>query len=125
MTTIEAPVIGGTRRPVDGQASGSFVDLLLKMQDMLNQHPMGSNIRLVFMPEDSPTLSPDTILTEIVDAQTGVITLTPRKLQELSSEDMLHDASKINVYDQEFFAYATRPQAKYCYTDRAGTHHEI
>lgn len=88
-------------------------DLLRRLADVLAQHPAGSSFRLMFAPEGLE-VAEDEILVQAIDVERGVIELRPRKLDELSLDDMVHATQVLDPSDDEFNEYATSPMAARC-----------
>ncbi|MEU3458579.1 hypothetical protein ABZ721_01305 [Streptomyces sp. NPDC006733] len=74
----------------------------------------------MFVPEGLP-VAEDEVLVQVVKAEEGVIELRPRKLNELSLDDMVHATQVLDPSDDEFNEYATSPMAASC-LKRRGLH---
>ena len=95
--------------------ANSHIDLLHRLQAILESHPAGSAVRLLFIPEQLE-LEADEVLVQHVNPEQRTIELVPQKIDDLSPMDVILDTQVANPGDGAFNTYATSPQAASCLT---------
>ncbi len=93
--------------------ASDHVDLLTQLQGILQAHPAGSAVRLMFVPEELE-LGEDEVLVQHINTEQRTIELVPQKISELSLMDVVHDTQLMNPSDGSFNTYATSPKAASC-----------
>ncbi|MBP5867916.1 hypothetical protein [Streptomyces scabiei] len=92
---------------------GSQSNLAHQLAAILADHPAGSSFRLMFAPV-GVEVAEDEVLVQVVNAESGVIELRPRKLDDLSLDDTVHATQVLDPGDDDFNEYAATPMAGKC-----------
>ncbi|WP_124258648.1 hypothetical protein [Rhodococcus ruber] len=88
-------------------------DLLHRLADILANHPEGSSFRLMYVPQALRTAE-DEVLVQVVNGESGVIELHPRKLDALRLDEVVHATQVLDPSDHELNEYASSPVAAKC-----------
>ncbi|MGW6454311.1 hypothetical protein ACWF94_00005 [Streptomyces sp. NPDC055078] len=95
--------------------TGQQTSLLSELNAVLARHPLGEGFAIMYAPADIH-LTDGEVLVQVVNPQTRITELHPRKLTDLAADDILHTTQVIDPTDQAFLGYATHPQASECLT---------
>ncbi|MEU4413919.1 hypothetical protein [Nocardia salmonicida] len=80
-------------------------DLVRQLADILVTHPAGKHFRLLFAPNDL-ALDSDEVLIQTVDRTRRVVELTPRRVNDLTIDSVIHEAQVVDPSDEEFNEYS-------------------
>ncbi|WP_406349347.1 hypothetical protein OHA44_37450 [Streptomyces sp. NBC_00144] len=92
---------------------GQDPELLGRLKQLLEGHPAGAAFQLLLAP-NGVTLAADEVLVQELDTARGVVELHPRKLSEVSLDDVLHTTQVTNLADEAYRHYAAMPVASEC-----------
>ncbi|WP_371790409.1 hypothetical protein OG285_06010 [Streptomyces sp. NBC_01471] len=97
----------------DGTLVAQEADLLGRLKAMLDGHPAGAAFQLLLAPSGVP-VADDEVLVQEVDTARGVVELRPRKLSDVSLDDVLHTTQVTDPTDEAYGRYAAMPVASDC-----------
>ncbi|MFJ3713446.1 hypothetical protein [Streptomyces sp. NPDC090053] len=101
----------------DDTLVGQEADLLGRLKELLDTHPAGGAFRLLLAPT-GVAVADDEVLVQQIDTARGVVELHPRKLSDVSVDDVLHAAQVTDPADEAYGRYAAMPVANNCFTSR-------
>jgi hypothetical protein len=93
---------------------GQEADLLARLKGLLDGHPAGGAFKLLLAPA-ALRVADDEVLVQVYDAERGVAELRPRKLSEVTLDDVLHPAQVIDPADEALRGYALAPVHHQCW----------
>lgn len=92
---------------------GQQADLLASIAELLNSHPAGRNLRLMVV-ADELSVGEDEVFVQVSVPGSRTIELHPRKLSDLTVDDVVHGTHVLNPLDEDFRGYAASPVAASC-----------
>lgn len=92
---------------VDPTLVGQQIDLLGKLNEVLRQHSAAASFRLVFAPTEM-ALAEDEVLVQVANADRGVVELHPRKVADLTPDDIIHTTQAIDIADDTIALVGSR-----------------
>ncbi|MGW4890237.1 hypothetical protein [Streptomyces murinus] len=95
--------------PVEQQIS-----LFRDLREVLDRHPFGGAVRLMYAPQELP-LADDEVLVQEIDADHRVMHLRPVRLSDVGSGVVLHETQVLDPADRALSDYAQTTSAKGCY----------
>ncbi|WP_371790410.1 hypothetical protein OG285_06015 [Streptomyces sp. NBC_01471] len=90
-------------------------DLLGRLKELLAGHPAGGAFQLLLAP-NGVSVADDEVLVQEIDTARRVVELRPRKLSDVSLDDVLHTTQVTDPTDEAYGRYVAMPMASDCRT---------